>query len=121
MQRYIKQILKEYLDIAYRHREKLQIILVCNVDGLTVDDVDYSGDSIRSEYLTLHQYNKILSSLRQEGFDVLSYFDESEFMNDVISKRCEGIEYSAVAEPPNLLEQSHGIRYREPLVRWWEP
>lgn len=91
MQRYIKQILKEYLDIAYRHREKLQIILVCNVDGLTVDDVDYSGDSIRSEYLTLHQYNKILSSLRQEGFDVLSYFDESEFMNDVISKRCEGI------------------------------
>lgn len=91
MEKQIKHILEEYLDMAYHYREKLQIVLVCNVDGLTVDQDDYSGDSITSEYLTLHQYNKILSSLRQEGFDVLSYFDESAFMNDIITMRCKEI------------------------------
>lgn len=82
MEKTTRQILEEYLDIAYSYREKMQIILVCNVDGLTLDEDDYTGDSITSEYLTLHQYNKILSSLRYEGFDVISYFDEIEFMKD---------------------------------------
>lgn len=87
MEKTTRQILEEYLDIAYSYREKMQIILVCNVDGLTLDEDDYTGDSITSEYLTLHQYNKILSSLRYEGFDVISYFDEIEFMKDVLERK----------------------------------
>lgn len=83
------KFLDKYIYLANGYKPKLQLILVCNVEGLTVDKDDYNGDSITSEYLTLRQYNKILSSLRQEGFDVISYFDETEFMNDVITKKCE--------------------------------
>ena len=32
MEKTTRQILEEYLDIAYSYREKMQIILVCNVD-----------------------------------------------------------------------------------------
>lgn len=83
------QSLDKYTYLANKYKSKLQLVLVCNVEGLTIDRDDYSGDSIASEYLTLQQYNKILSSLRQEGFDVISYFDEIEFMNDVITKKCK--------------------------------
>lgn len=83
------KFLDKYIYLANDYKPKLQLILVCNVEGLTVDEDDYNGDSITSEYLTLQQYNKILSSLRQEGFDVISYFDETEFMNDVITKKCK--------------------------------
>ncbi len=83
------KFLDKYINLANEYKPKLQLILVCNVEGLTVDKDDYSGDSITSEYLTLQQYNKILSSLRQEGFDVISYFDETEFMSDVLTKKCE--------------------------------
>ena len=85
------EFLDRYLYLANDHKLKLQLILVCNVEGLTIDNDDYNGDSITSEYLTLKQYNKILSSFRQEGFDVISYFDETEFMNDVITKKYEKV------------------------------
>lgn len=86
------KVLDKYIYLANNHKPKLQLILVCNVEGLTIDEDDYNGDSITSEYLTLQQYNKILNSLRQEGFDVISYFDETEFMNDVITKKCKRIQ-----------------------------
>lgn len=85
------EFLDRYLYLANDYKSKLQLILVCNVEGLTIDNDDYNGHSITSEYLTLKQYNKILSSFRQEGFDVISYFDETEFMNDVITKKCEKV------------------------------
>lgn len=84
------KFLDKYINLANEHKSNLQLILVCNVEGLTVDKDDYNGDSITSEYLTLQQYNKILSSLRQAGFDVISYFDETEFMSDVLTKKCKG-------------------------------
>lgn len=82
-----KKYLDKYLQLAYKHRKQIQLILVCNVDGLTTDEDDYDGNSITSEYLTLNQYNKILSSLRHEGFDVIAYFDENDFMKDVITQK----------------------------------
>lgn len=82
-----ERTLDKFLELAYSYRDKLQIVLVCNVDGLTVDLEDFSEDSITSEYLTLRQYNKILKSYRDEGFDVISYFDENQFIDDVNSNR----------------------------------
>lgn len=78
----------KYLEIANSYKNKLQIVLVCNVEELTTEDEDYAGDSITSEYLTLHQYNKILSALRYEGYEVISYFEENKFMQDVITGIC---------------------------------
>ena len=65
------KFLDKYINLANEYKPKLQLILVCNVEGLTVDKDDYSGDSITSEYLTLQQYNKILSSLRQDRKSVV--------------------------------------------------
>lgn len=82
-----EKILEKYLELAYSFKNKLQIVLVCNVAGLTIDQDDFSENSITSEYLTLRQYNKILKSYRDEGFDVIPYFDENQFIDDVINKK----------------------------------
>jgi D-alanine-D-alanine ligase len=84
----VNRLLDYFLELAYKNHDKLQIVLVCNVDGLTIDADNYAEDSITSEYLTLNQYNKILSSIRQQGFDVISYFDEDQFIADVINGNC---------------------------------
>lgn len=84
--------LKKYLQLANDYKDRVQIVLVCNVAGLTIDEEDYHEDSIISEYMTLQQYNKILHSLRQENFDVVAYFDENEFINDVINGICKNTE-----------------------------
>ena len=81
----IKQYTHHFLQTAHSLKKELLIVLVCNVDGLTEDEDNYEGDSITSEYLTLKQYNKILSALRQEGYETVSYFDENKFMQDVRS------------------------------------
>lgn len=80
----VRQYTDHFLQTAYSHKKELLIVLVCNVDGLTEEEEDYDGDSITSEYLTLKQYNKILSALRQEGYETVSYFDENKFIHDVI-------------------------------------
>lgn len=61
------------------------IILVANVREKTTDFQDYSGTSVISEFLTLTQYELIIDTLRNIGFEVSSYFDENEFIKDCIS------------------------------------
>lgn len=61
------------------------IILVANVRERTTDFRDYCGTSVISEFLTLTQYELIIDTLRNTGFEVSSYFDENEFIKDCIS------------------------------------
>lgn len=61
------------------------IILVANVREKTTGFQDYNGTSVISEFLTLTQYELIIDTIRNIGFEVSSYFDENEFIKDCIS------------------------------------
>ena len=61
------------------------IILVANVREKTTGFQDYQGTSVISEFLTLAQYELIIETIRNIGFEVTSYFDENEFIKDCIS------------------------------------
>lgn len=76
--RNIHKDLKEYI-------KNHSIILVANVREKTSGFVDYNGTSVISEFLTLNQYELIIETLRNSGFEVNSYFDENEFLKDCIS------------------------------------
>lgn len=60
------------------------IILVANVREKTSGFIDYQGTSVISEFLTLNQYELIIETLRNSGFEVSSYFDENDFLKDCI-------------------------------------
>lgn len=66
-------------------KQNYSIILVANVREKTTGFADYNGTSVISEFLTLNQYELIIETLRHSGFEVSSYFDETEFLRDCIA------------------------------------
>lgn len=74
----IKEQIHEYIN-------DYSIILVANVREKTTGFQDYKGTSVISEFLTLTQYELIIDTIRNIGFEVTSYFDENEFIKDCIS------------------------------------
>lgn len=77
--------IKELNKGLQEYTEKCSIILVANVREKTMGFTDYTGTSVISEFLTLNQYELIIETLRASGFEVSSYFDETEFLKDCIS------------------------------------
>jgi D-alanine-D-alanine ligase len=61
-----------------------KIVLVANVREKTARFSDYKGTSVISEYLTIIQYELIIDTLRERGYEVTSYFDENDFIHDCI-------------------------------------
>lgn len=49
----VNRLLDYFLELAYKNHDKLQIVLVCNVDGLTIDADNYAEDSLilNNQYL----------------------------------------------------------------------
>lgn len=83
-----RDFLQKYIDLAYKNRENYLVIIVGNVVGITRQYEDFSkGTSITDEYYTLSQFNRISSCLQQIGFNTLCYFDEMDFIYDVLSCR----------------------------------
>lgn len=76
--------IKEICTCIQMEKPKYSIFLVANVREKTRDFSDYNGTSVISEFLTLNQYELIIETLRYSGFEVSSYFDETEFLKDCI-------------------------------------
>ena len=74
--------LKEQIPLCL---DDYSIILVANVREKTTGFKDYNGTSVISEFLTLSQYELIIETIRNIGFEVTSYFDENDFIKDCIS------------------------------------
>lgn len=80
---------KEYLEMlrssAIQRKDDFVLTILCNVDGQTCTNDNYSKDSITSEFLTISQLNAMLSAFRSSGFETNSYVDEDIFMRDVLN------------------------------------
>ena len=85
----IKQQLDRYLQFAKSHSPYLLIVIVANVEGETTDYDDYENTSVLSEYYTLTEYEAISVSLKKLGYEVVSYFNESDFMDAILHNRLQ--------------------------------
>lgn len=76
----------EYLyHVGKANIDKIIVTIICNVDGLTSNFENYEKDSVESEFMTIEQYQLLLSSFREMGFETNSYFDEDEFIKDYLN------------------------------------
>ena len=83
-----RDILHDLIDHACMSKNNYLVIVVGNVVGLTRDENDFhAGTSITDEYYTLAQFNRISTCLQKIGFDTLCYFDEMDFIHDVLTHR----------------------------------
>lgn len=81
-------LLQDYINLAIKNKNDYLVIIVGNVVGITTFCGDFNaGTSITDEYYTLPQYNRISTCLQQNGFSTLCYFDEMDFINDILTNK----------------------------------
>lgn len=81
----IKQLIEQLIADAKKEITSTIIIFLANVQGLTSNNNDYADNSIITEFLTMNEYNELLSAMQEFGFYVLTYFEFNEFLLDYLS------------------------------------
>lgn len=80
--------IEQYIKLSKNNTDDIVIIVVGNARGITKDFDDFSsGTSVSSEYYALERFRKIVLTLRQEGFEVVPYYDEMDFIYDYLTHR----------------------------------
>ena len=82
----VKEYIEKFQKFETSQRSKLLLVLVANVDGETQNYDDYQKTSVLSEYYTLDEFENLSISLKKMGYEVISYFNETDFMNAIINK-----------------------------------
>lgn len=82
---------KEMLELLIRKAKyatkKVIIIFLANVKDVTTNNFDYTDSSILTEFLSMEEYNELLTSLQDFGFFVLTYFNSIDFIKDYINEK----------------------------------
>ena len=78
-----------YIKLGEGFSSKLIIILVANVNGKTSDYDDYKNSSVLSEYYTLNEFETLSTTYQKLGYEVLSFFNETDFMAAVLKKEIQ--------------------------------
>lgn len=66
------------------------IIFLANVKDMTANRYDYTDSSILTEFLTMEEYNELLTSLQNLGFYTLTYFNTEDFIKDYFNEKFNG-------------------------------
>ena len=83
-----KKTIENYIQLSKKNIENLLIVVVGNAREITKDFTDYeSGTSVVSEYYALERFRNIIDTLRAEGFEVIPYYDEMDFIHDYLTHR----------------------------------
>ncbi len=78
-----QHIINEAIKVAQSLKERILVILVLNVKGITKTNDDYDAMSATSEYYSYEQYEDLYLTLLDGGYKVKSYFDENDFISDI--------------------------------------
>lgn len=89
--------IKNYINVSKSNSSKVVIAVVGNAKEVTKIDQDYTnGTFIVSEYYALQKYNQIIDTLKEEGFETISYYDEMDFIHDVLTHRIRNNYYKPI-------------------------
>lgn len=92
-----RQIIKEYISISKQNIDEIVIVVVGNAREITKDFSDFSsGTTVISEYYALERFKKIITTFRDEGFEVIPYFDEMDFIHDYLTQRIRNNYYKKI-------------------------
>ena len=81
-------VIENCIQLSKQNVENLLIVVVGNAREITKDFTDFeSGTSVVSEYYALERFKKIIDTLRTEGFEVVPYYDEMDFIHDYLTHR----------------------------------
>ena len=83
-----RDLIQKYIDLSKEVANKIIVVVVGNAREITQIKDDFgSGTSVVSEYYALHKFNQIVETLKENGFETLSYYDEMDFIQDYVTQR----------------------------------
>lgn len=83
-----RKMIENYIQLSKQKVEDLLIVVVGNAREITKDFSDFeTGTSVVSEYYALERFRNIVNTLRTEGFEVVPYYDEMDFIHDYLTHR----------------------------------
>lgn len=80
-----KELIDNLINKVIGHISAYTIIFLANVIDITPNKNDYEDSSVLTEFLSLNEYNELITSLQEYGFYVLTYFDTNKFISDYLS------------------------------------
>lgn len=86
-----------YINQVRTMQSKYIIVLLCNVEGLTNTYEDYDEDSLEGDYYSLQAFQSIRDTIHNLGFDVISYFNELDFINYFLNTKLEFSNYLVIS------------------------
>ena len=83
-----KDLLMNYIELSKSNIDDLVIVVVGNTKENTKEFSDFTtGTSVVSEYYALDRFRKIVMTFQEAGYEVLSYYDEMDFIHDYLTHR----------------------------------
>lgn len=82
-----QKLIKHLIEYAKTTINDVTIIFLANVKNITPNDDDYLDSSILTEFLSMNEYNELLTSLQNFGFYTLTYFDSDSFIKDFFENK----------------------------------
>ncbi|MCI8426241.1 MAG: hypothetical protein HFJ03_01615 [Lachnospira sp.] len=93
----VTQKISEYISVSKQNINEIIIMVVGNAREITKDFSDFtSGTTVVSEYYALERFNKIVMTFRNEGFEVIPYYDEMDFIHDYLTHRIRNNYYKKI-------------------------
>lgn len=80
-----KQFLHNLLIKAKEIVNNFTIVFLANVKNKTINLNDYKDTSVLTEFLSIEEYQELLTNLQNFGFYVITYFDTDEFIRDYLN------------------------------------
>ena len=61
------------------------IVIIANVKGKTIESENYPDNSISAEFMNLINFENIVETFRDMGFETIAYFNENDFIKDSVN------------------------------------
>lgn len=81
----IETSIRKLIERAQFATSNFLIIFLANVKDRTLNSNDYDDTSVLTEFLSMEEYQELLTSLQNFGFYVVTYFNTEEFMADYLN------------------------------------
>lgn len=79
---YIQNYINEFDNVI--DTNNFLIIIIANIKGKTIENDNYPDNSISAEFMTLNNFENIVETFRNIGFETTAYFDENDFIKESI-------------------------------------
>lgn len=80
-----EEFINKLIEKSKSATDNFTIIFLANVKDKTVNLNDYKDTSVLTEFLSMEEYQELLTSLQNFGFYVITYFDTEKFIVDYLN------------------------------------